>query len=276
MAQPHSNEGLCVAIVGAAGAIGAACARHFANDGSQTAILDRDRPALEELAIELGATAIEVDVTDETSVREAENIARQALGRIDILVNCAGAFQAPVSAGELRLERWDLVVDVALKGTFLTCRTFAEDMLTRGSGAIVNIASVGGMRPLPLHAYGSAKAGVLSLTESLAAEWGPGGIRVNAVSPGFTETPGLMAGAALGLNLSYLSDSSALGRLVQPVEVARAVAFLASPAASAVTGVNLPVDCGWLVTQSWQAYGGTKDRTKSTHIQEPSHAYGTP
>ena len=130
-------------------------------------------------------------------------------------------------------------------------------MAGRGRGSIVNIASVSGMRSAPLHGYGPAKAAIISLTECLAAEWGPSGVRVNTVSPGFTRTPALEKSLALGvLDEAELTGNSALGRLVTAWEVAQAVAFLASDQASGITGINLPVDVGYLVATSWASYGG--------------------
>jgi NAD(P)-dependent dehydrogenase (short-subunit alcohol dehydrogenase family) len=132
-------------------------------------------------------------------------------------------------------------------------------MRTRGRGSIVNIASIAGMRSMPLHAYAPAKAAVIAMTQCLAAEWGPSQVRVNAVSPGYTRTPALQTAIDRGeRDVSALEANAALGRLVEPAEIARAVAFLASPEAGAITGINLPVDCGWLVAPSWHTYGGLR------------------
>ena len=122
-------------------------------------------------------------------------------------------------------------------------------MAKRGGGAIVNIASTAGMRSMPLHAYAPAKAAIISLTECLAAEWGPLRVRINCVSPGFTHTPAMKAAFEAGTrDQAIIISNMALGRLVEPDEVARAVGFLVSDDASAITGINLPVDCGFLVT----------------------------
>ena len=113
---------------------------------------------------------------------------------------------------------------------------------------------------MPLHAYGPAKAAVIATTECLAAEWGPAQVRVNAVSPGYTRTPAVAGGdrSSGERDPSALAGNSALGRLVEPSEIAKVVAFLASPLASAITGANVPVDCGWLVAPSWHTYGGLR------------------
>ena len=132
-------------------------------------------------------------------------------------------------------------------------------MAKRGTGCIVNIASVAGMRSGPLHSYGPAKAGVISLTECLASEWGPAGVRVNCISPGFTYTPALEKGFSTHtLAQGELERGSALGRLVAADEIAGAALFLCCPLASAITGVNLPVDAGYLVATPWAAYGGLR------------------
>jgi NAD(P)-dependent dehydrogenase (short-subunit alcohol dehydrogenase family) len=115
------------------------------------------------------------------------------------------------------------------------------------------------MRSMPLHAYAPAKAAVISITECLAAEWGPANVRVNAVSPGYTRTPALQAAIDRGeRDVSSLAGNAALGRMVEPEEIAKVVAFLASADAAAMTGANIPVDCGWLVTPSWHTYGGLR------------------
>jgi NAD(P)-dependent dehydrogenase (short-subunit alcohol dehydrogenase family) len=109
----------------------------------------------------------------------------------------------------------------------------------------------------PIHAYTAAKAGVIQVTQTLAAEWGRVGVRVNAVSPGFTRTVALEAGIASGaLNKDLMGRYAALNRLVEPIEVAHAIAWLLSPMSSAVTGINLPVDAGYLAGSTWGAYGG--------------------
>jgi len=154
---------------------------------------------------------------------------------------------------------WVFVAGVDRRGTSLACARFGAAMARAGGGAIVNIASVAGMGSGPLHAYGPAKAGVINLTECLAAEWGPKGVRVNAVSPGFTHTPALEKGITTHtLAPDDMTANCALGRLVQAREIAHAVAFLASAQAGAITGVNLPVDAGYLVAVPWASYGGLR------------------
>jgi NAD(P)-dependent dehydrogenase (short-subunit alcohol dehydrogenase family) len=112
----------------------------------------------------------------------------------------------------------------------------------------------------PIHAYTAAKAGVIQITQTLAAEWGRSGVRVNAVSPGFTRTAMLEAGIASGaLNRKWLESPTAMNRLVEPSEVAHAIAWLLSPMSSGVTGINLPVDAGYIAGTTWAAYGGLRE-----------------
>jgi len=161
------------------------------------------------------------------------------------------------SLERVRMEQWDREVNIDLRGTFLVARAAGVRMASRRNGAIVNVASVAGMTSGPIHAYTAAKAGVIQLTQTLAAEWGRAGVRVNAVSPGFTRTAMLEAGIASGaLDKERLARPSAMNRLVEPMEVAQAIAFLLSPQASGITGINLPVDAGFLAGSTWDAYGG--------------------
>jgi short-subunit dehydrogenase len=282
------NTGRIVVVTGAASGIGEACARRFHQDGDIVVIADRNLegarrvvdtlnalpvptgsgPRTDEARGSMGqadkngqsrAHAVYIDLGDETSVQAAAQEIANRIGAVHVLVNCAGVLQRTLPPEELTMKEWDIVARIDLRGTYLTCVAFGAAMAERGGGAIVNIASVAGMRSGPLHSYGPAKAGVISLGEGLAAEWGRKGVRVNTVSPGFTQTPALERGVAVGnLDATHMIASKALGRLVRPEEIAAAVAFLASDQASAITGVNLPVDAGFLVATPWMGFGGLR------------------
>jgi len=245
------------AVTGGASGIGAACCSELARRGYKVAVADIDEAAAARVASEIGGTAFGVDVADEASAEALAGRIERALGPVEALVNSAGVIQVPLPPETLPMASWDHVVRVDQRGTYVACLAFGRRMAARGRGAIVNIASVAGMRSMPLHAYAPAKAAVISMTECLAAEWGRSGVRVNAVSPGYTRTPALQAAIDRGQrDVAALEANSALGRMVEPAEIAKAVAFLLGADAAAITGANLPVDAGWLVATSWHTYKG--------------------
>ncbi|WP_238120102.1 MULTISPECIES: SDR family NAD(P)-dependent oxidoreductase [unclassified Xanthobacter] len=255
---PDPRAPVCVVTGGASG-IGAACARELARTGARVAIVDRSAEAAAQVAQSLGGAPFVADVGDAASLEACAAQIEAEYGPVEVLVTSAGVLQVPARPHELPLEQWDNVVRIDQRGTYVSCLAFGRAMLARRRGAIVNIASITGLRSVPLHAYGPAKAAVIAMTECLAAEWGPAGVRVNVVSPGYTLTPALKQAIAKGeRDVSTLAANAALQRLVEPEEVARVVAFLASDAASAMTGVNVPVDCGWLVATPWNTYGGLR------------------
>ena len=254
-------------VTGAASGIGAACCRELAARGARVAMLDRSERVYE-VSREINGYAWIVDVADERALKDCADSIERKLGPAEILVNSAGVIQVPLPPERLSMQNWDEIVRVDQRGTYVAALEFGARMASRRRGSIVNIASIAGMRSMPLHAYAPAKAAVISMTECLAAEWGPAQVRVNAVSPGYTRTPALQNAIDKGeRDVSTLEGNSALGRMVEPAEIARAVAFLASSDAAAITGANLPVDCGWLVAGSWHTYGGlrgTQDLTASS------------
>lgn len=248
--------GVAVVIGGGSG-IGAACVQALAARAEHVAVLDRRLAPAREVAERVGGQAYQVDIACEQTLRDALESIERDLGHPTVLVNSAALFQRPMTAQEHAIADYDKLVAVNQRGAFLACRIFGAGMVERRHGSIVNIASVAGMRSVPLHAYNPTKAAVIAMTANLAGEWGPAGVRVNAVSPGFTLTDNLAGAIERGeRDASRMTKYAALQRLVDPAEVAAMVAFLASPEASAVTGVNIPVDCGWLLGGSWETYGG--------------------
>jgi len=242
-----------VLVTGGSRGIGAATATLLAEQGKRVVVVD--------IQPEPVAGAIlwpaPFDVASEDAVVAGVAAIEQAHGPISGLVNAAGVFGKMHRLEKVRMEQWDREVDIDLRGTFMVARSVGVRMAQRGFGAIVNVASVAGMTSGPIHAYTAAKAGVIQVTQTLAAEWGRAGVRVNAVSPGFTRTAALEAGIASGaMNKELMQRYAAMNRMVEPVEVGHAIAWLLSPMSSAVTGVNLPVDCGFLAGSTWGAYGG--------------------
>jgi NAD(P)-dependent dehydrogenase (short-subunit alcohol dehydrogenase family) len=248
-----------VLVTGGASGIGAATAEAFAKQGKTVVIADRRLDAAEDTARRIGALACQLDIGSQEQIDEVAGRIERDLGVVRILVNCAGPLQNTDRPEDLAMKMWDRITDVHLRGTYMTTVRVGARMAATGGGSIVTVASVMGMRSGPLHAYGPAKAALINLTECLAAEWGPKGVRINTVSPGFVETPALHRGVAEQvMDVELLRDAAALQRLVKPREIADAILFLASPAAGAITGCNLPVDAGYLVAASWGAYGGLR------------------
>lgn len=243
-----------VIVTGGSRGIGAAVADALLDAGTPVVIFDVEAPPPRQGA---AVWSRRVDVSDEAAVAEAVAGVEDEHGHVSGLVNAAGVLGKMHAPERLRMADWDREMSVDLRGTYVMCREVGTRMARRRSGAIVNIASVAGMTSAPVHGYGPAKAAVINLTMTLAAEWGPSHVRVNAVSPGFTRTPALEAGLAAGvLSAEHMAGLAALQRLVEPAEVADAAVWLLGPAASAVTGANIPVDCGFLAGVTWQAYGG--------------------
>ena len=261
MSQPRRVS----VVTGGASGIGAACVRSLIGRGDEVLIVDLER-ALAQSEPSDGVKRYACDVSDEHAVAALAQRIAQEVGRVDLLVNSAGVIQRPLPPDQLPMEDWDHVVAVDQRGTYLCCIAFGARMARAGGGCIINIASIAGSRSMPLHAYAPAKAAVLSMTECLAAEWGRSRVRVNAISPGYTLTPALQRAIDAGeRNPDELAAQTALGRLVDPAHIADAVVFLSSDAAEVITGINLPVDAGWLVGTSWQTYGGLRGPAIDRH-----------
>ena len=253
-------EGQVAVITGGASGIGRACAELLAEQGATVAVADVDASNAIKVAEGLGGRGYALDVSVAVDVDAVARRIEEELGPVRMLVNAAGILQgAAVPPEEVPMHTFDRLFEVNLRGAYAVCVAFGVRMATRGTGSIVNFGSIAAIRSTPLHAYGPLKAALLRLTENLAAEWGPKGIRVNCVSPGPVLTPPMQQAIEKGLrDRKRMEASAATGRIVLPREVALAVAFLLSEDASAITGVNLPVDNGWLVADSWAFFGGLR------------------
>lgn len=258
MANQQTQQRIVVVTGGASG-IGEACAEALASEGWKVVVADINLEPARAVADRIGGAAWHLDVGSDDSVGEAVRGIESGIGPVYGLVNSAGIIQKPLRPHELDMETFDRVQQIDFRGTYIACREFARAMLARQAGSIVNISSVAGSRSMPLHSYSPAKAAVINMTQCLAAEWGASRVRVNAVAPGYTLTPALEAAIAKGeRQVDGALINSPLRQLVKPSQIADAVAFLLSDRASAITGANLPVDCGWLVGATWDMYGGLR------------------
>ncbi|MBX3580417.1 MAG: SDR family oxidoreductase [Rhizobiaceae bacterium] len=237
-------SGKTVAITGAAGGIGQWLCRFFGRDGATIAALDRS-DKVEALVRELSGEGIQAKaaLADIASTEQVQK-AFASFGDVHLLINNAGVSRHPTLA-VTDPAGWEADMASNLNGAYTCSHAVLPQMMERRAGSIVNVGSVNGLSALGDPAYSAAKAGMIAMTKAIAMEYGRYGIRANCVLPGTVRTPIWDERKAKDPNvLKQLERWYPLGRIVEPDEVARVIAFLASDAASAITGVALPVDCG--------------------------------
>jgi NAD(P)-dependent dehydrogenase (short-subunit alcohol dehydrogenase family) len=244
-------------ITGAAGGQGQAAARLFAEEGARLVVSDIDKEGAEKTAQEIRdaggeAIALRTDVSREKDVAEMIRVAVDEFGTVNILFNNAGVGYSAAdrltmaSVVDTPEEDWDAVLAINLKGAAMGCKHAIPIMVENGGGAIVNNASINALVALSgADAYTAAKGGIVALTRVLAVDWGPRGVRVNCICPGGVDTAMIAPAIADEEVLSIMLESTPLGRLARPEEIARVALFLASDEASYMNGAIVPVDGGW-------------------------------
>ncbi|MBI2193523.1 MAG: SDR family oxidoreductase [Planctomycetes bacterium] len=251
---PRGLEGRTALITGAAQGLGLGIAESLSRSGAAVILADLQRQKAEEAARTLSAQALEINIADSASVDRCFEKAMGLQGRLDIVVNNAGVGQNVAPTVSLTDQEWQRVMDVTLTGTFYCCRAAARIMEKQGEGTIVNIASINAQNPAALvAAYNVAKAGVLSLTRTLALELAAYGVRVNAVCPGpvyteFNKTVMAQRCQTLGITeeqmIERIRSSIPMGRWGEARDIANAVVFLCSPQSAWITGEVLRVSGG--------------------------------
>lgn len=240
-------SGKTAIVTGGASGFGAGIARRFAAEGATVMIADLNEDAARAIAAELGGIAQRVDVSKAADVDAMARAALDAWGRVDILVNNAGMTHLPTALDDVSEDDFDRVIAVNCKSVYLTARALVPQMKANGGGAIVNVASTAGLSPRPrLSWYNASKGWMITATKAMAVELAPAQVRVNALCPVAGDTPLLksfMGEDTPEMRAKFLSTIP-IGRFSTPEDLGNAACFLASDAASMITGVALEVDGG--------------------------------
>ena len=251
-----------VVVTGGGSGIGRAAARRFGEDGDFIVVADINEESAKAVAEEIvaaggNATHVAVDVARDSSVGALASAVEDGHGGADVLVTSAGVLQNVSSIRNLDMDEHDRIWAVNYRGVYLCCRDFGRRMAERGRGCIVNISSTSAFAAFPLPAYAPAKAAISHLTSILASDLGPRGVRVNAVVPGYVLSEQMQARIDAGYrDKGTMERQSALGRMILPSDVADGIHFLCSDAASAITGISMPIDGGWLSRITYVQHSG--------------------
>lgn len=256
MTEP-TDRGPVAVVTGGGGGIGSVICRTLAAEGWRVAICDINEDAMAEAAADCGGHAYRMDITSAEDVETAAARIEAEMGPVVGVVHSAATFGELKPPEESDLADWDRICTLVHRGTYLVSVAFARRMARRGNGSFVALSSWNGVRSARMHAYCTSKAAVNLLVESMAMEWGRSGIRFNAVSPGVVMTERVAERIRTGTRYTTSPvEMTALGRLVTSEEVAHAAAFLLSDKASGITGANLLVDTGTVISQAWSLFGG--------------------
>ena len=242
-------------VIGGGNGIGASCCKVLMQRGWQVIVADLNKDSAEAVAAETRGAAYAVDISDISAVDQLADSIEREHGPVSGVVIAAAHFQDKYTPDEFPMDLWRRIVRVNLEGTFNANRVFAARMARRHGGSIVNVASMLAHTSSPQHAYGPTKAAIVNLTKNFAAQYGKSGVRINSVSPGAVLVPRVQARPP-GRYAVDIDAQMALGRRIQPDEIAEGVEFLLSDRASAITGTDLLIDAGWTVANAWHIYGG--------------------
>jgi NAD(P)-dependent dehydrogenase (short-subunit alcohol dehydrogenase family) len=255
-----NTQPLSVVVTGGSSGIGLATVEMVLERGGSAVIVDIDVERAGELAQRHPERLQRFvgSVTDEARMREIlDEASSAAKAPFNALVNCAGIPPIKSPIEDYPVEQWTRVIESHLTGTYISCKVFGAAMAqSDAGGAIVNLASVVACRPGPVLAYGAAKSGIVSLTESLSAHWASKRVRANTVAPGWTDTPFVRRKDRTDKDYQAIIDATPQGRMLAPSEIAEVIHFLISPASSAVTGATIVCDGGYVAGSGWAPYGG--------------------
>lgn len=245
-------KGKSVLITGAASGIGLESTKAFLQNGATVYMADRNEEGLNKVAEELKKefdgkiVTVVCDITNRDHIKDIPAIIKENTGSLDILINNAGISHSAYSIHE-KEEDWSRVLDINLSGQFFMAQTVANEFfIPQKKGKIVNMCSLGGIMGIPTAvAYSASKGGVLQMTKSLACEWARFGIQINAVCPGFVNTPLIAENTADERWLNYMTMRTPMRRLANPDDIAGAVLFLASHLSDYITGTSIVIDGGF-------------------------------
>lgn len=259
MAQHGNDEELSVIVTGGASGICAAVAELVLERGGCVGMLDLDVGKANALVASSQGrcVALRGSVLDQVALTDTwHKFSEQLAVPINGLVNCAGLPPVPKAIEDYEVSEWSRILESHLTGTYLPCKVIGSALAQAGGGSIVNLASVLAFRSGPVLAYAAAKSGVVSLTEALSVHWAKRNVRVNAVAPGWTDTPFLRPKDRPDRDFGPIIRATPQARLLPPREIAEVIYFLLSPASRAVTGATVPCDGGVIAGSGWAPYGG--------------------